>query len=535
MEPILIVSLFDGIGARRVAGDALRVPVAGYILVEISEDARRVVESWFPEVKHITDVALIDEHEVSSWSLLYPSVCAVVLGAGPPCQGVSGLNSDRKGALKDARSCLFTHVPRVEQLLRRFFRWCPVYRIAENVASMDARNCNAMNEAYEGAPWLVDAGGVSLARRPRLYWFIWESLVIEGARKVEDERHRLPLAGRLHLEVAVDEKDYLEPGWRRCVPHQVLPTFTTSRPSSIPGRKPAGIELCSAVELDRWREDQHRFPPYQYKTVNCLTNGTQVRTPNTRERECILGFPLNYTAKCYPKGQQHSPAWNDCRLTLLGNTWSIPVICYLLHSLFCMLGLNTPLIMREIVRRLILGEEDSLPSLLLRPPLRRTTQQGGPNAGLVRRLLGQVSVKGEDLLLQMGSDIPARYHRLRASIPGKLWRWKEAAGWQWTGSPEHINVLELRAVKTALAWRIRELKEQRTRFLHLVDSLVVLHALSRGRSSSRKLRRTLAKIAAMLVASGLQGTWGYIDTHQNPADKPSRRPLHRRWVRKRQK
>ena len=85
--------------------------------------------------------------------------------------------------------------------------------------------------------------------------------------------------------------------------------------------------------------------------------------------------------------------------------------------------------MQEILRRLTPGEEDSLPSLLLRPPLRRTTQQGGPNVGLVRRLLGQVSVKGEDLLLQMGSDIPARYHRLRASIPGKLWRWKEVAGW----------------------------------------------------------------------------------------------------------
>ena len=85
-----------------------------------------------------------------------------------------------------------------------------------------------------------------------------------------------------------------------------------------------------------------------------------------------------------------------------------------------------------------------------------------------------------------------------------------------------------------MAWRILELKEQRTRFLHLVDSLVVLHALSRKRSSSRKLRRTLAKISALLLASGLQGTWGYIDTHQNPADKPSRRPLHRKWVRKHQ-
>ena len=159
--------------------------------------------------------------------------------------------------------------------------------------------------------------------------------------------------------------------------------------------------------------------------------------------------------------------------------------------------------------------------------MRRTTQLGGASQGLVRKLLGQVSVKGEDLLLQMGSDIPA--------IPRKLWRWREIAGWQWTGSAEHINVLELRAVKTSLAWRIRELKEQRTRFLHLVDSLVVLHALSRGRSSSQKLRRTLAKISALLLASGLHGTWGYIDTHQNPADKLSRRPLRRTWVRKRQK
>ena len=196
VDPILVVSLFDGIGALRVAVDALRVPVAGYISVEISEDARRVVESWFPDVKHITDVAFIDENEVSSWSLLYPGVCAVVLGAGPPCQGVSGLNSDRKGALRDARSSLFSHVPRVEQLLRRFFRWCPVFRLAENVASMDAQDCAVMNEAYEGAPWLIDAGGVSLARRPRLYWVTWEPIELEGASKEVGELHKLPLAGK---------------------------------------------------------------------------------------------------------------------------------------------------------------------------------------------------------------------------------------------------------------------------------------------------------------------------------------------------
>ena len=141
--------------------------------------------------------------------------------------------------------------------------------------------------------------------------------------------------------------------------------------------------------------------------------------------------------------------------------------------------------------------------------MRRTTQQGGASTGLVRRLLGQVSVKGEDLLLTFQPVITGFEPRSRENcgVGEKL------PGWQWTGAAEHINVLELRAVKTALSWRIRELKEQRTRFLHLVDSLVVLHALSRGRSSSRKLRRTLAKISALLLASGLQGTWGYIDTH----------------------
>ena len=168
---ILVVSLFDGIGALRVAVDALRVPVAGYVSVEICPEARRVVESWFPEVVHVEDVALIGDDEVRDWCLRFPGVVAVLLGAGPPCQGVSGLNVDRRGALRDARSCLFAHVPRVEEILRKWFTWCPVFTLIENVASMDAKDCTLMNSAYGLEPWCVDASGVSLARRPRLYWF----------------------------------------------------------------------------------------------------------------------------------------------------------------------------------------------------------------------------------------------------------------------------------------------------------------------------------------------------------------------------
>ena len=176
MDQVLVVSLFGGIGALRVALDCLRVPVAGYISVEIDDAACRVVESFFPDVIRVQDVALVDLEMVAEWSLRFASVSMVILGAGPPCQGVSGLNADRKGAMRDARSCLFQEIPRIEALIKQVFRWCPTYRLIENVASMDKHDCEAMNGAYHMEPWLVDAGGISLARRPRLYWCDWDIL-----------------------------------------------------------------------------------------------------------------------------------------------------------------------------------------------------------------------------------------------------------------------------------------------------------------------------------------------------------------------
>ena len=53
---VLVVGLFDGIGALRVALDTLGVPVLGYISVEKHEPARRVVERHYPGVLHYVTV-----------------------------------------------------------------------------------------------------------------------------------------------------------------------------------------------------------------------------------------------------------------------------------------------------------------------------------------------------------------------------------------------------------------------------------------------------------------------------------------------
>lgn len=136
-----------------------------------------------------------------------------------------------------------------------------------------------------------------------------------------------------------DLSEFLAPGWHKVDLSQSFPTFTTARPRDSPGRKPAGLQTCTPLEVSRWKDDCHRFPPYQYRDQHCVVNkaGT-LRVPNSSERELLLGFPLHYTSMCLPKAERKSCAYNDCRLTLLGNTWSVPVISWLLAQLFSFVG-----------------------------------------------------------------------------------------------------------------------------------------------------------------------------------------------------
>ena len=173
-----------------------------------------------------------------------------------------------------------------------------------------------------------------------------------------------------------------------------------------------------------------------------------------------------------------------------------------------------------------------LQTLLQRPPTGHSTSTLPINNTLVKKLAGISSLKGEDLMVQATTEVPLRYQRLRLSIPSKLWRWRIVTGWKWTGDSEHINVLEARAAFTTMRWRAEQLRQLDVRCVHLVDSMVVLHCLTRGRSSSRKMRRTVMRIGSLLLATGIQPLWGYVSTHQNPADKPSRWATKKRWLKR---
>lgn len=120
------------------------------------------------------------------------------------------------------------------------------------------------------------------------------------------------------------------------------------------------------------------------------------------------------------------------------------------------------------------------------------------SAKLAAKLGNLISVKGEDILLTTPGTQMVKSHRLRATVPAQCWKWKVVCGSKWANQKEHINGLELRAILTSLRWRFN------TRLFHLTDSSVCLHALTRGRTSSRRLRRPMPRI------------------NENPADRPSR-------------
>ena len=208
----------------------------------------------------------------------------------------------------------------------------------------------------------------------------------------------------------------------------------------------------------------------------------------------------------------------------MGNSWSVPVVAWLLGQLCHRLGLCEPHTPQMVVDKLLPQNNAYLQSRLLRLPLRplRGASTKDAETELATKLGGLVSLKGEDLMITSSTSEQVRFHRLRASVPSRLWKWRIIAGWRWRGNKEHINSLELRAILTTLQWRICHQHHRHTRFLHLTDSLVCLHSLSRGRSSARKLRRTLSRINALLLVSSCQAIWGYVHTDQNPADKPSR-------------
>ena len=90
---------------------------------------------------------------------------------------------------------------------------------------MGDRDEEIMSADIGSRPWLIDASGVSLARRPRLCWTDWELLEGMGARVLPG----IDTKGRVQLMAPLRPQDFLLPGWTK-MSDEPFPTLTLQGP-----------------------------------------------------------------------------------------------------------------------------------------------------------------------------------------------------------------------------------------------------------------------------------------------------------------
>ena len=187
--------------------------LSGYISVEQNPEAKRTLQSNFPGAEHYGNVEDLSEEVIASLAAKYPRTSWVLVAGAPPCQGVSGLNAEHLG-LNDRRSGLYAHVELLRKVCAHVLSWCEICVLMESVFSMDGKDRVQMTRSVGIIPFRIDALGVSLCRRPRLWWFDW---VVEGEPGVYIH---LPLNaeakswGQISFDADVTPESYLPPDGR---------------------------------------------------------------------------------------------------------------------------------------------------------------------------------------------------------------------------------------------------------------------------------------------------------------------------------
>ena len=208
---------------------------------------------------------------------------------------------------------------------------------------------------------------------------------------------------------------------------------------------------------------------------------------------------------------------------MIGNSFNIFVIVFLLKNLLGNLGVVTPSF--SVLCSYINGTSASL--MMTNAP--RPVQHTGSNPGtledslrLVLKVCRGASYKGSDV--SMAGPTATSELWPRKPLPSGWWKWKTALAYRFNHlhGAEHINALELRAVLSMIKCRATNLNLMDQRCLHLMDSQVCLGVMAKGRSSSFRLSRILQQISALQLAARLLTLGAYVTTDDNPADDPSR-------------
>lgn len=276
-----VLSLFDGMSCGQLALQRSGIKVDNYFASEIDKYAIKVAQKNFPNTIQLGDVKNNKE-----WKL--PKIDLLI--GGSPCQGFSFAGKQLN--FKDERSKLFFEFVKVKEKLK------PKYFLLENV-KMKKDYQDIITEHLGVEPILINSSLVSAQNRERLYWTnipnvlkpVDKGILLKDIIDTDEEvvggamRGRYTENGKIKqfLELRKDKKS-------NCI--------TTSTKNS----------LC--------------VMPY-YKNDEILFNDVKWRKLSPIECERLQTLPDDYTYGVS----------NSQRYKMLGNGWTVDVICHIFEYL----------------------------------------------------------------------------------------------------------------------------------------------------------------------------------------------------------
>lgn len=302
-----VLSVFDGMSCGRIALDRLGVPINNYYASEIDKYAMQIAKKNYPDTKHVGDITKVRSRDLGHVDLLI---------GGSPCQGFSF--AGKRLNFDDPRSKLFFEYVRMLQEIK------PRYFLLENV-KMKKESEDVITEMLGVEPIEINSNLVSAQNRRRLYWTnipqdglpedrgIKLKDILEDGMVDRDKSHCLDAnyfkGGNL--------KSYFEKHRRQLV-------FSEDGLCQVGEANVNGHDILKRVYHPEGKAPTLNTMNGGNREPKVLVGDTKWRKLTPLECERLQTVPERYT----------EGVSNTQRYKMLGNGWTVDVICHLLNGLW---------------------------------------------------------------------------------------------------------------------------------------------------------------------------------------------------------
>ena len=335
--PVVHLSFFDGIG---VSSEALR-RISDNVLLTLAWETNAACADFtherFGSVK-MGDVTNIDIDKAVSYidQRVGQQEFIVLVTAGPPCPDFSQIRKSPKWAAGES-GWLFKHMIDIDYQLRLRLQGRPFETVIENVLPHRSlrEHLLEMTKPLCMSPIVLDAADGGLVHRKRLWWtsIDWQDVETKLSRntpwsiswQTDDDWPRLQNPVATDLQAPLQHKGFSLP---TCLQQNNKLFHCLTTPSQqLEGRPMPQTNRsrpASPSTTQRWQDDHHRYPPWQYEEqfLTQWPDGSFTTAP-TELREQLQGLQMGYTENL--AGGDYTQ-----RDVALGNAWHLPTAIWII-------------------------------------------------------------------------------------------------------------------------------------------------------------------------------------------------------------